>query len=45
MTDEVECPAEFQGTIVANINRRMGINQDNDMNEDICGVKTVAEVP
>lgn len=45
MTVEIECPAEFQGTVVAGINRRMGLIQSSDMNEDGSGVKVLAEVP
>jgi hypothetical protein len=45
MTVEVECPAEFQGTVVAGMNRRMGIIQNSDMNEDGSGVKIISEVP
>lgn len=45
MTVEVETPAEFQGTVVAGINRRMGIIQSSDMNEDGSGVKIISEVP
>jgi len=45
MTVEVEIPAEFQGTVVAGLNRRMGLIQSSDMNDDGSGVKLVAEVP
>jgi elongation factor G len=45
MTVEVDAPAEFQGTVVASLNRRMGMIQNSDMNEDGSGVKVVSEVP
>jgi elongation factor G len=45
MAVEVEIPAEFQGTVVAGLNRRMGMIQSGDMNEDGSGMKIVAEVP
>ncbi len=45
MRVEIECPAEFQGTVVAGVNRRMGLIQSSDMNEDGSGVKVLAEVP
>jgi len=45
MSVEVDCPSEFQGTVVAGINRRMGLIQNSDMNEDGSGVKVLAEVP
>eukprot|EP00978_Attheya_sp_CCMP212_P024263 scaffold75976_cov44-Attheya_sp.AAC.5 len=45
MTVEVEVPADFQGTVVAGINRRMGMIQNSDMNEDGSGIRITAEVP
>jgi elongation factor G len=45
MAVEVEIPAEFQGTVVAGLTRRMGMIQSGDMNEDGSGMKIVAEVP
>ena len=45
MAVEVEAPAEFQGTVVAGLNRRMGLIQSSDMNDDGSGVKIVAEIP
>merc|ERR1719330_48047 len=45
MSVEIDCPAEFQGTVVAGINRRMGMIQSSDMNEDGSGVKVLADVP
>ena len=45
MAVEVEAPAEFQGAVVAALNRRMGMIQSSDMNEDGSGIKIHAEVP
>ena len=45
MTVEVEVPTEFQGTVVAALNKRMGMIQSSDMNEDGTGITIVAEVP
>merc|ERR1719223_2274078 len=45
MSVEIDCPAEFQGTVVAGVNRRMGMIQSSDMNEDGSGVKVIADVP
>lgn len=45
MTVEVDAPTEFQGTVVAGLNKRMGLIQSSDMNEDGSGVKILAEVP
>jgi len=45
MSVEVEIPSEFQGTVVAGLNRRMGMIQSSDMNDDGSGIKIVAEVP
>eukprot|EP00977_Amphora_coffeiformis_P029460 scaffold40823_cov191-Amphora_coffeaeformis.AAC.2 len=45
MTVEVEIPSEFQGTVVAGLNRRMGLIQASDMNEDGSGLRVDAEVP
>lgn len=45
MTVEVEIPSEFQGTVVAGLNRRMGLIQSSDMNEDGSGIRIEAEVP
>lgn len=45
MSVEVEIPSEFQGTVVAGINRRMGLIQASDMNEDGSGIRIDAEVP
>jgi elongation factor G len=45
MLVEVEVPAEFQGTVVAGLNRRMGLIQASDMNDDGSGIRIEAEVP
>jgi len=45
MTVEVEIPSEFQGDVVGGLNRRMGMIQSSDMNEDGSGMKIVCEVP
>ncbi|KAL3935725.1 MAG: hypothetical protein SGBAC_008808, partial [Bacillariaceae sp.] len=45
MAVEVEIPSEFQGTVVAALNRRMGMIQSSDVNDDGSGTKIVAEVP
>jgi elongation factor G len=45
MSVEVEIPSEFQGTVVAGINRRMGLIQASDMNEDGSGLRVECEVP
>ena len=45
MNVEVDIPTEFQGTVVAALNRRMGMIQSSDVNEDGSGTKILAEVP
>ena len=45
MTVEVEIPSEFQGSVVAGLNRRMGLIQASDTNEDGSGIRVDAEVP
>jgi elongation factor G len=45
MSVEVELPSEFQGTVVAALNRRMGMIQSSDVNDDGSGIKVIAEVP
>jgi elongation factor G len=45
MAVEVEAPTEFQGAAVAALNRRMGMIQSSDMNDDGSGIRIVAEVP
>lgn len=38
-------PSEFQGTIIAGINRRTGMIQSSDMSEDGAGCVMQADVP
>jgi len=45
MRVEVEIPSEFQGTVVAALNRRMGMIQSSDVNDDGSGTTILAEVP
>jgi elongation factor G len=45
MTVEIDIPSEFQGTVVAGINRRMGLIQNSDMNDDGSSIKILADVP
>jgi len=45
MRVEVEIPSEFQGGVVAALNRRMGMIQSSDVNDDGSGIKIVSEVP
>jgi elongation factor G len=45
MSVEVEIPSEFQGSVVAALNRRMGMIQSSDVNDDGSGIKILAEVP
>jgi len=45
MTVEVDAPSEFQGAVVAALNRRSGMIQNSDLNDDGSGVKVIAEVP
>ena len=45
MTVEVNAPSEFQGAVVAALNRRSGMIQNSDLNDDGSGVKVLAEVP
>lgn len=45
MEVEVSIPSEFQGTVVAGLNKRMGMIQSSDMNDDGSGLTIVAEVP
>ena len=45
MTVEVDAPSEFQGAVVAALNRRSGMIQNSDLNDDGSGVKVLAEVP
>ena len=45
MNVEVEIPSEFQGAVVAGLNRRMGMIESSDVNDDGSGIKIVANVP
>jgi elongation factor G len=45
MSVEVDAPAEFQGAVVAALNRRSGMIQNSDLNDDGSSVKILAEVP
>ncbi|GAX25280.1 hypothetical protein FisN_5Lh364 [Fistulifera solaris] len=45
MAVEVNVPSEFQGAVVAALNRRMGLIMSSDMNEDGSGIKVLADVP
>ncbi len=45
MNAEVYVPGEFQGTVVAGLNKRMGMIQSSDMSDDGNGITIVAEVP
>jgi elongation factor G len=44
MKVEVVSPGEFQGAIVSGLNRRMGLIQESDVDED-AGVRIVADMP
>ena len=45
MTVEVQIPSEFQGTVVAGLNKRMGMILSSDMNDDGSGITIVSDVP
>jgi len=45
MTVEVDAPVEFQGSVVAGINKRMGLIQTSDVSDDGGGIHIIAEVP
>jgi elongation factor G len=45
MTVEVQVPSEFQGAVVAGLNKRVGMIQNTEMNDDGSDVTIVAEVP
>ena len=45
MNVDIDIPAEFQGTVVAGINRRMGMINSSDISDDGSNVKVLAEVP
>jgi len=42
---EVTAPAEFQGTVIANLNKRMGVIQSSDVTESGMDVLIQADVP
>lgn len=45
MTVEVEVPSEFQGGVVAGLNRRLGLIVSSEMNSDGSSLRIAAEVP
>lgn len=45
MTVEVQVPSEFQGAVVAGLNKRMGMILSSDMNDDGSGITILADVP
>lgn len=45
MKIEVDVPVEFQGSVVAALNKRMGLIQSSDISEDGSNLKVIAEVP
>ena len=45
MSVEIDVPAEFQGSVVAGVNRRMGLINNSDISEDGSNVKILADVP
>lgn len=45
MTVEIDSPTEFQGTVVAGVNRRMGLINSSDISDDGSNVKVLADVP
>jgi len=45
MTVDIDIPGEFQGTVIAGINRRMGLINSSDVSDDGSNVKVLAEVP
>merc|ERR1712012_346292 len=45
MIVDVDSPTEFQGTVIAGVNRRMGLISSSDMSADGSNVKVVADVP
>ena len=45
MKIEIDVPIEFQGSVVAGVNKRMGLIQSSDISEDGSSLKVIAEVP
>lgn len=45
MTVEVNVPTEFQGAVIAGLNRRMGVIMSGDVGEDGVGMTIMSEVP
>lgn len=45
MSIEVTAPADFQGSIVANLNKRMGVIQSSDVSDSGTDVVILADVP
>jgi elongation factor G len=45
MALEVDAPSEFQGTVIAGLNKRSGLIMSNELNEDGSNVQIKAEVP
>lgn len=45
MTVEVTLPAEFQGTVVAGLNKRMGMVHSSEMSDDGSSLTIVCQVP
>mmetsp|Transcript_16434 Transcript_16434/g.20525 ORF Transcript_16434/g.20525 Transcript_16434/m.20525 type:complete len:757 (-) Transcript_16434:58-2328(-) len=45
MTVEVNIPTEFQGAVIAGLNRRMGMIMSGDVGEDGVGMTILSEVP
>jgi elongation factor G len=45
MKVEVVIPTDFQGTVVAGLNKRMGMIQSSDVNDEGSGISIVADVP
>ena len=43
MNCEIECPEDFQGTVVGDVIRRRGVMTNTDVNEGVCAIR--AEVP
>merc|ERR1712176_1540871 len=45
MNVEVEAPAEFQGNVIATLNKRLGVIQSSDLNEDGSTIRILCQVP